>query len=164
MRESSVFQCAPYTDQCSESGRTAEFLRRPAIVTGKSRRKFFCMTGTFEHESAWQGPAKDAGGPLEGLARHAPEPKSGGESGARESRSRAKESKNDRAELRRLVFERLRTDQRGRSREVVLAFDDCMLERSHDYIQWLFRLREANRFNLDARVLSATGRWPLSRG
>ena len=45
-------------------------------------------------------------------------------------------------------------DHRGRSFEDVLAFDDSLLERSHDYIQWLFPLPEASRFNLDAPVLS----------
>jgi hypothetical protein len=46
-------------------------------------------------------------------------------------------------------------DHRGRSFEDVLAFDDSSLERSHDYIQWLFPLPEASRFNLDAPVLTA---------
>ncbi len=45
-------------------------------------------------------------------------------------------------------------DHRGRSFEDVLAFDNSPLERSHDYIQWLFPLPEASRFNLDAPVLS----------
>ncbi|MGE4248527.1 MAG: opioid growth factor receptor-related protein [Parvibaculaceae bacterium] len=45
-------------------------------------------------------------------------------------------------------------DHRGRSLADVLAFDDARLERSHDYIQWLFPLREASRFNADAPVLS----------
>lgn len=45
-------------------------------------------------------------------------------------------------------------DHRGRSVEDVLGFDDSELERSHDYIQWLFPLPEASRFNLDAPVLA----------
>ena len=45
-------------------------------------------------------------------------------------------------------------DHRGRSLEDVLGFDDSRLERSHDYIQWLFPLPEASRFNLDAPVLT----------
>jgi hypothetical protein len=46
-------------------------------------------------------------------------------------------------------------DHRGRSVEDVLGFDDAMLERSHDYIQWLFPLSEASRFSLNAPVLTA---------
>jgi hypothetical protein len=46
-------------------------------------------------------------------------------------------------------------DHRRRSIEEVLGFDDAMLERSHDYIQWLFPLPEASRFNLNAPVLTA---------
>src|SRR5262245_11421325 len=46
-------------------------------------------------------------------------------------------------------------DHRGRSFEDVLAFDDPRLERHHDYVQWLFPLPEASRFNLDAPVLTA---------
>jgi hypothetical protein len=45
-------------------------------------------------------------------------------------------------------------DHRGRSLEDVLAFDDSLIERSHDYIQWLFPLPEASRFNLEAPVLA----------
>ena len=45
-------------------------------------------------------------------------------------------------------------DHRGRSVEDVLGFDDSELERHHDYIQWLFPLPEASRFNLDAPVLT----------
>jgi hypothetical protein len=45
-------------------------------------------------------------------------------------------------------------DHRGRSLEDVLAFDDSLLERNHDHIQWLFPLPEASRFNLDAPVLT----------
>jgi hypothetical protein len=45
-------------------------------------------------------------------------------------------------------------DHRGRSLADVLAFDDSTLERSHDYIQWLFPLPEASRFSAGAPVLS----------
>jgi hypothetical protein len=46
-------------------------------------------------------------------------------------------------------------DHLGRVLEEVLAFDDKTLEQSHDYIQWVFPLPEASRFNLDAPVLTA---------
>ena len=45
-------------------------------------------------------------------------------------------------------------DHRGRSLADVLGFDDSELERRHDYIQWLFPLPEASRFNLDAPILT----------
>ncbi len=45
-------------------------------------------------------------------------------------------------------------DHRGRRLAEVLAFDDSALERHHDYIQWLFPLPEASRFNMSAPVLS----------
>jgi hypothetical protein len=45
-------------------------------------------------------------------------------------------------------------DHRGRSLADVLGSDDSWLERTHDYIQWLFPLPEASRFNLDAPVLA----------
>src|SRR5437867_7829886 len=45
-------------------------------------------------------------------------------------------------------------DHRGRFLADVLAFDDASLERSHDYIQWLFPLPEASRFSAGAPVLS----------
>ena len=45
-------------------------------------------------------------------------------------------------------------DHRGRFLADVLAFDDAILERSHDYIQWLFPLPEASRFSAGAPVLS----------
>jgi hypothetical protein len=44
-------------------------------------------------------------------------------------------------------------DHRGRKLADVLALDDSALERSHDYIQWLFPLPEASRFNASAPVL-----------
>jgi hypothetical protein len=45
-------------------------------------------------------------------------------------------------------------DHRGRSIDDVLGFDDSRLERHHDYIQWLFPLPEASRFNVGAPVLT----------
>ncbi|TMJ38226.1 MAG: hypothetical protein E6G87_06875, partial [Alphaproteobacteria bacterium] len=45
-------------------------------------------------------------------------------------------------------------DHRGRFLADVLAFDNAILERSHDYIQWLFPLPEASRFSAGAPVLS----------
>jgi hypothetical protein len=47
-----------------------------------------------------------------------------------------------------------RHDHRGRFLADVLAFDDSALERSHDYIQWLFPLPQASRFSACAPVLS----------
>ena len=49
-----------------------------------------------------------------------------------------------------------RHDVRGRSLEQMLAFSDAELEAVHDYIQWLFPLKEASAFNRDAPVLSAS--------
>ena len=37
----------------------------------------------------------------------------------------------------------------------ILAFSDAELEAVHDYIQWLFPMKEASAFNRDAPVLSA---------
>lgn len=45
-------------------------------------------------------------------------------------------------------------DHRGRFLGDVLALDDSSLERSHDYIQWLFPLPEASRFSASAPMLS----------
>ena len=45
-------------------------------------------------------------------------------------------------------------DHRGRSFADMLAFDDSALEPHHDYIQWLFPLPEASRFNMEEPVLS----------
>jgi Opioid growth factor receptor (OGFr) conserved region len=45
-------------------------------------------------------------------------------------------------------------DHRGRFLADVLSFDDATLERSHDYIQWLFPLPEASRFSTGAPVLN----------
>ena len=45
-------------------------------------------------------------------------------------------------------------DHRGRTLEDLLAEDDSTLESLHDYVQWLFPLPEASRFNALAPVLS----------
>ena len=45
-------------------------------------------------------------------------------------------------------------DARGRSLFDVLAMDNAALERNHDFIQWLFPLREASRAVPDAPVLT----------
>lgn len=42
------------------------------------------------------------------------------------------------------------TDDRGRSLHDVLRFDDASLEHVHDFIQWLFPLRERSGANPDA--------------
>lgn len=47
------------------------------------------------------------------------------------------------------------TDARGRTIFEVLAFDDATLERTHDFIQWLFPLAEPSRAVPDAPVLTA---------
>jgi hypothetical protein len=46
-------------------------------------------------------------------------------------------------------------DHRGRSLAELLALDDAALEHLHDYVQWLFPLPEASRFNAWAPVLAA---------
>lgn len=46
------------------------------------------------------------------------------------------------------------TDNRGRTHSDILKFSDADLERVHDFIQWLFPLREASRFNPNAPVLT----------
>jgi hypothetical protein len=46
-------------------------------------------------------------------------------------------------------------DHRGRSLDDILAFDDQKLEAVHDFIQWLFPLREASRAVPGAPVLTA---------
>lgn len=46
-------------------------------------------------------------------------------------------------------------DGRGRSLFDVLAFDNAALERTHDFIQWLFPLPEPSRAVPDAPVLTA---------
>jgi hypothetical protein len=45
------------------------------------------------------------------------------------------------------------TDSRGRTLADVLAYSDDELELHHDFIQWLFPLDQASRFNPDAPVL-----------
>lgn len=45
------------------------------------------------------------------------------------------------------------TDHRGRTIHEILAMDDFWLEHTHDYIQWLFPIPEAGRFNSFAPVL-----------
>jgi hypothetical protein len=47
------------------------------------------------------------------------------------------------------------TDSRGRTIFDVIVFDDDALERTHDFIQWLFPLTEHSRAVPDAPVLTA---------
>jgi len=44
-------------------------------------------------------------------------------------------------------------DHRGRTIHDILAMDDFWLEHTHDYIQWLFPIPEAGRFNSFAPLL-----------
>jgi hypothetical protein len=46
------------------------------------------------------------------------------------------------------------TDTQGRTLADIWAFSDSDLEMTHDFIQWLFPLRERSRFNPDAPVLT----------
>jgi len=46
------------------------------------------------------------------------------------------------------------TDGAGRTIAQVWAFSDDAMEEHHDFIQWLFPLREPSRFNPDAPLLS----------
>jgi len=46
------------------------------------------------------------------------------------------------------------TDDAGRSIDQVLDFDDALWERTHDFIQWLFPLKEASRSVRNAPVLT----------
>ena len=46
------------------------------------------------------------------------------------------------------------TDARGRTLAEVGAFSDGRMEAVHDFIQWLFPLRESSRFNPDAPLLT----------
>jgi hypothetical protein len=46
------------------------------------------------------------------------------------------------------------TDNRGRLHSDILKFSDADLERVHDFIQWLFPLREPSKFNPKAPVLT----------
>lgn len=45
------------------------------------------------------------------------------------------------------------SDHRGRTIHDILAMDDFWLEHTHDYIQWLFPIPEAGRFNSFAPLL-----------
>lgn len=45
-------------------------------------------------------------------------------------------------------------DDRGRTLDAILAWDDDRLEAVHDYIQWLFPLDEPSRFNPSAPLLT----------
>ncbi len=46
-----------------------------------------------------------------------------------------------------------RKDSEGRYLSDILAEDDAWLEYTHDYIQWLFPLREASQFNPSAPLI-----------
>jgi hypothetical protein len=46
------------------------------------------------------------------------------------------------------------TDNTGRTLARILDYDDDAMESSHDFIQWLFPLREASQFNRHAPLLS----------
>lgn len=46
------------------------------------------------------------------------------------------------------------TDSEGRTIAEILAWNDDKLEHVHNYIQWLFPLREASAFNSDAPTLT----------
>ena len=46
-------------------------------------------------------------------------------------------------------------DDRGRTLDDILAWDDARLEAVHDFIQWVFPLPEPSAFNASAPVLSA---------
>lgn len=50
------------------------------------------------------------------------------------------------------------TDHKGRLIEDIWALSPFWLEHTHDYIQWLFPLPEASRFNTFAPLLSAADR------
>lgn len=49
-------------------------------------------------------------------------------------------------------------DDRGRTLDAILAWDDDRLEAVHDYIQWLFPLDEPSRFNPSAPLLTPADR------
>jgi hypothetical protein len=46
------------------------------------------------------------------------------------------------------------TDDRGRTLAEVQAFDDSMMEYIHDFIQWVFPLRDRSAFHPEAPVLT----------
>ncbi|MBV8435795.1 MAG: hypothetical protein JO029_16050 [Candidatus Eremiobacteraeota bacterium] len=50
-------------------------------------------------------------------------------------------------------YEGAAPDDRGRFLHDIVAFDDAALEYTHDFIQWLFPLRERSGANPDAPVL-----------
>jgi hypothetical protein len=50
------------------------------------------------------------------------------------------------------------TDHKGRTIDDVLSLDDFWLEHTHDYIQWLFPIPEAGRFNGFAPLLDQGAR------
>ena len=59
-------------------------------------------------------------------------------------------------------------DHRGRSLDDIIAQDDEWMERTHDFIQWLFPLREPSPVNpaaptIDAEVIAAFGSQPSLR-
>jgi hypothetical protein len=47
------------------------------------------------------------------------------------------------------------SDSEGRFFSEILAWNDDQMEEAHDFIQWLFPLLEASRFNPDAPLLTA---------
>ena len=49
-------------------------------------------------------------------------------------------------------------DDRGRTLDTILSWDDGRLEAVHDYIQWFFPLDEPSRFNPSAPLLTAHDR------
>jgi hypothetical protein len=49
-------------------------------------------------------------------------------------------------------------DDRGRTLDTILSWDDGRLEAVHDYIQWLFPLDEPSRFNPSAPLLTPPDR------
>lgn len=50
------------------------------------------------------------------------------------------------------------TDHKGRTLDDILRLNDFWLEHTHDYIQWLFPIPEAGRFNRFAPVLDMATR------
>lgn len=55
------------------------------------------------------------------------------------------------------------TDHRGRNIDDILSLEDFWLEHTHDYIQWLFPIPEAGRFNGFAPVLDHATREQFDR-
>ena len=52
-------------------------------------------------------------------------------------------------------YARLAPDDRGRFLEEIQGWSDLQLERTHDYIQWLFPLTKRSAFNPSAPILDA---------